>query len=244
MSWLFSRALVEAFSEAHCSDGEPSAQLNVMPTAHSFSRRGKTIDASNLSLFGLTCAVLTDNRGEALLTSFLEDSRARTLAPPAREQESAENDPACGLSSPESFARFDHSTHSWRTAQPSLLGDSMLFSGTWPRSVSMRKGTCSRHPTQASTTSGRGTGFSLPTPSGVNGGRNNTMGRVDEWGGSSNPLRGTVIGSMCLPEFEEMVMGWPIGWTELTPFATDRFREWQREHGESFTPDSATRKAA
>jgi site-specific DNA-cytosine methylase len=55
--------------------------------------------------------------------------------------------------------------------------------------------------------------------------RNNTMGRVDEWGGSSNPLRGTVIGSMCLPEFEEMVMGWPIGWTAPTPYETARFQQ-------------------
>ncbi|MNR20025.1 hypothetical protein D3C85_1368460 [compost metagenome] len=76
-------------------------------------------------------------------------------------------------------------------------------------------------------------GSVLPTPSGVNGGRNHTMGRIDEWGGSSNPLRGTAIGSMCLPEFEELVMGWPIGWTELTPFETDKFREWQQQHGKS-----------
>jgi hypothetical protein len=71
----------------------------------------------------------------------------------------------------------------------------------------------------------------LPTPSGVNGGNNHTMGRVDEWGGSSNPLRGTVIGSMCSPEFEELVMGWPVTWTELTPLETDRFQAWCASHG-------------
>ena len=70
------------------------------------------------------------------------------------------------------------------------------------------------------------------------------MGRVDEWGGSSNPLRGTVIGSMCSPEFEEMVMGWPIGWTELTPYETARFRAWQREHGERFSAASTDLEAA
>ncbi len=32
MSWLFSQALVAEYSAANCSDGEPSAQLNVMPT--------------------------------------------------------------------------------------------------------------------------------------------------------------------------------------------------------------------
>jgi hypothetical protein len=74
-------------------------------------------------------------------------------------------------------------------------------------------------------------GFSLPTPSGVNGGKNHAMGRIDEWGGSSNPFRGTVLGSLCLPEFEEMVMGWPVMWTALTPLGTDKFQEWLRSHG-------------
>jgi hypothetical protein len=74
----------------------------------------------------------------------------------------------------------------------------------------------------------------LPTPSGVNGGKNHTMGRVDEWGGSSNPLRGTVIGSLCSPEFEELVMGWPVTWTELMPLGMDRFRLWLQTHGEFF----------
>lgn len=108
----------------------------------------------------------------------------------------------------------------------------------------MRSGECFERPTLGSTTNARGCGSCLPTPSGVNGGRNHTMGRIDEWGGSSNPLRGTVIGSMCLPEFEELVMGWPIGWTELTPFATDRFRAWLQEHSENSMTGLADRKAA
>jgi hypothetical protein len=238
MSWLFSRALVEEYSADSCSGGEPCAPLSVMSTAHSFWRRGKTIDASSLSLFGLTCAVLTEDRGKGLLMSYLEASRARTSAPLAKGPESVVSARDCGLSSPESFAKFDRSTHSWRTAQPSLLGDSTLYSGTWPRSVSMRKGVCSQHRTLGSATNAKGTGSLLPTPSGVNGGRNNTMGRIDEWGGSSNPLRGTVIGSMCSEEFEELVMGWPIGWTELTPFETGKFQEWLHEHSENCTPDS------
>ena len=31
--------------------------------------------------------------------------------------------------------------------------------------------------------------------------------------------------------FREWMMGWPIGWTELRPLATDRFQEWRRWHG-------------
>jgi hypothetical protein len=55
MSWLFSQALGAEYSEATCSAGVPSAQLNVMPTQHPFWRNDKMMDASSLSRFGLTC---------------------------------------------------------------------------------------------------------------------------------------------------------------------------------------------
>lgn len=32
------------------------------------------------------------------------------------------------------------------------------------------------------------------------------------------------------PEWVEWLMGWPIGWTALTPLAMDRFRQWQDSH--------------
>ena len=47
MSWLFSRALVEGYTRGTYSDGIPCAQLNVMPTPHKFSRKGKTMEPSN-----------------------------------------------------------------------------------------------------------------------------------------------------------------------------------------------------
>lgn len=244
MSWLFSRALVEEYSEGASLAGEPSAQSSVMLTVHPFLRRGKMTDVSTLSRFGQTYALLTEENGKELLTLFLADSRARTSHRPAKVLAYKASVAASGQRWRGSFARYDPSTHGWRTAQHSLLEDSTLFSQTWPRSVSMRKGMCFQRARRASHTAASDTGFSLPTPSGVNGGKNHTMGRVDEWGGSSNPLRGTVIGSMCLPEFEELVMGWPIGWTAPTPYVTARFREWLREHGENSTPDLSIEEAA
>jgi hypothetical protein len=238
MSWLFSRVLVEDCSAVTCPGGDPSAPLSVMPTAHSFWRRGKTIESSDLSLFGLTCAVLTEADGEALLTSFLRAFPARTSAPPARAQASTGKARGYGARPTGSLAKWSPQSRGWKTAQCSLLEDSDESSVIWPRAGSMRNGECFERPTLGSPTSAAAFGYSLPTPSGVNGGRNNTMGRVDEWGGSSNPLRGTAIGSMCLPEFEEMVMGWPIGWTELTPFATDKFLAWQHEHSDCSLSDS------
>lgn len=78
MSWLYSQALAEAFWEENSLDGEPFAQLNVIPTLHKFWHNGRTMDACNLSRFGLTCRVLTESRGEELLTWYREGFRART----------------------------------------------------------------------------------------------------------------------------------------------------------------------
>ena len=36
------------------------------------------------------------------------------------------------------------------------------------------------------------------------------------------------------PSFAELVMMWPVGWTELKPLATDKFREWLNSHGKSY----------
>jgi hypothetical protein len=33
------------------------------------------------------------------------------------------------------------------------------------------------------------------------------------------------------PEWLEWFMGWPMGWTELEPLATDKFQSWQQAHG-------------
>ena len=164
MSWLFSRALVEASSAGTCWDGAPSAPLNVMPTPHKFWRNDKTMEPSDLSRFGLTCAPLTADRGEAVLTWCLEASRARTSAWPARAQALTEPAAECGVTWRASWAKFDPATCSWRTAQPSLLGDSDEFSPTWPRSGMTAGGLCWELPMSAPPISATGSGLWVPTP--------------------------------------------------------------------------------
>lgn len=56
----------------------------------------------------------------------------------------------------------------------------------------------------------------LPTPSGTsNHGKNHVAGRLDEWGGSSNPFRGTCLGKVHSPSFEAWMMGIPVAWVPL-----------------------------
>lgn len=85
MSWLFSQALAEEYSEDICLDGVQFVLLNVMPTAHQFLHRDKTTAFANHSQYGVTFALLTVKLGEELLMSFLEDSRVKTSALPEED---------------------------------------------------------------------------------------------------------------------------------------------------------------
>jgi hypothetical protein len=222
MSWLYSRALVGAYSAANCSDGEPSAPLNGSPTPRAYLPPDRMTAFSRLSRFGMTFAPLTDDRGEALLKWFLEASRARTSASQAKAPASTASDQECGPTWRELWAKYDPATCSWRTLQPSLLADSDELSPTWPRSGMTADGLCWALPMLGRRTSETDSGL-WPTPSGTsNHGKNHVAGRLDEWGGSSNPLRGSEIAGVRCASFEEWMMGWTTGWTALTPYETDR----------------------
>lgn len=39
------------------------------------------------------------------------------------------------------------------------------------------------------------------------------------------------IGGQLNPTWVEWLMGWPLGWTDLKPLATDKFRQWFEQHG-------------
>ena len=164
MSWLFSQALVAEYSQATAWAGEQCAQLSVMPTQHKFWRNDKTLEPCDLSRFGLTCAALTEDRGEDLLTWFRGASLARTSALPAEAQALRAHAAECGATWRGSLARFDPASCTWRTAQPSLLGDSDECSVIWPRSGMTAAGQCWELPTLAPPISATGSGLWVPTP--------------------------------------------------------------------------------
>lgn len=144
MSWHFSRALVEEFSAGSCSDGGPSAQSSSTPTPEMFSSLDKTTDACLHSRSGMTCAPLTVDRGEAVLTSFLAGFRAKTSVRRIRTRRVSTASAAdCGVITSASFATYDQHSFSWKTCQLSLLEGLDEYSGTWPRSGTMRSGVCS-----------------------------------------------------------------------------------------------------
>lgn len=235
MSWLYSRELVVAFSAATSSDGARSALSSSSPTPQAFLPPDKMTEFSRPSRSGMTFGPLTEDLGEALLTWFLADSRVRTYQLPGMEPESMVSDQAFGEKWHESSARYDRDSSSWRTHRSLFEEDLPWSSVTLPSWGMTLDGVLWEPPTSGRPISVIVSGL-WPTPSGVTSGKNHVTGRLDEWGGSGNPLRGTDIAAVRCASFEEWMMGWPTGWSALTPLEMDKFREWQRQHSLTLHP--------
>lgn len=258
MSWLYSRALVEEYSRATCSAGALSALSSGSHTPQAFLPSDKTTDFSRPSRFGMTFGPLTDDLGAGLLTWFLRDSLARMSA--SQEQGSAwtasEVDSTPKRSG--SFAKYDPGARSWKTAQCSLLEGSDEFSETWPswgRTVAgesyqlppLVHGTSANEfgswPTLtvcgnynrkgASATSGDGLATAItkmPTLC-ARDYRSPGRSRWERTGGKQGEVLPQVVGGPLNPTWCEWYMGFPLGWTELEPLATHKYRNAQPLRG-------------
>jgi hypothetical protein len=118
----------------------------------------KMTDFSRLSRFGMMFKPLTENLGEELLMSYLEDFHAKTLAPQEKAQELMENDQECGEMA-RIIVKYDPDSSLWRTHQCSLLGDLDEFSETWPQWGLMRDGECWEQKTLEQTIRGTESGL-------------------------------------------------------------------------------------
>jgi len=236
MSWLFSQALVEAYSEGISSDGEQCALSSGNHTQQAYLSPDKMKAFSRLSQYGMTCKPLMADRGEELLTLYLEGFPAKTSASSVKEPASKESAVECGDKWRASFAKYDRDTSSWKTPQCSLLGDSEQSLETWPKWGLMRDGECWEQTTLAPHTKEKESG-SLPTPmvSDYKGGRS-LEGMKAAGRGERNDLKSyfSYNGNWQYPPVAvlEYMMGWPQGWTGLKPLETDKYQQWQQQHGE------------
>ena len=163
MSWSYSRALVEEFSAQCFSDTGLSALLNTTPTPDQSYWPDKTTEHSRLSRFGMTLEHLMGIRGEELLTWYLAASRAKTLALPEAGPDWTAKGQGYGEKWLGLLGKYDPDTHSLKTAQLSLLGDSDESSPTLPRWGLMLAGELFPQPIPALITSEKGSGY-WPTP--------------------------------------------------------------------------------
>lgn len=170
MSWLFSRALAVAFSEATCSDGGQSAPLKLNPIPRAYCSPDRMTAYSRLSRFGMTYAPLTDDLGAALLTWYLEASRARTFQPQEKAPALTAPAPASGGKCTELSMRYDRNSHSWKTHLCLWDEDLPESSVILPKSGTMRNGLCWERTMWEPRTSESASGYlhMIPTPTACN----------------------------------------------------------------------------
>ena len=140
MSYIFSRALVEAYLAARCSDSAPFAPSNSNPIPQAYCSPDRMTAYSRLSRFGMTYAPLTDDRGAALLTWYLEASRARTFQPQEKAPALTAPAPVSGGKCTELSMRYDRNSHSWKTHLCLWDEDLPESSVILPKSGTMRNG--------------------------------------------------------------------------------------------------------
>lgn len=239
----------------------PSALSKLIPTAETFSSPASATGVCPASQSGTTLEPLTGSRGADMLTSSLEGSHAPTSARQEEAPASPENSLGSGWRWPESFARFDRDSSSWRTRQFSLLGVLEPYSATWPRWGTMRDGECSALTMPELRTSESGFGSLLPTPTAQSGGynRSKSQGRVgpirpslemmarhamwptprasarenrqtkrtpSQEAGHHGLSLAAEAGGPLNPTWVELLMGWPMSWTDLNPMERGELDAW------------------
>lgn len=136
----------------------PTSSSACAPSARSKSRNTRNASsqsASPASPSGTTCRPsapttqtapnASDGSANIEPTSLSREvSRAKTSARRAVEKDSPARALASGGNLPESFARFDRASSSWKIPRCLFTGDWSAFSGTWPRAGMMRSGECWR----------------------------------------------------------------------------------------------------
>lgn len=170
MSYIFSRALVEEYWAANCSESAPSVPSRSNPTQQAYCSPGRMTDYSRLSRYGMTCAPLTDDRGAALLTWYLEASRARTFPQQEKAPALTAPDPASGGKCTELSMRYDRNSHSWKTHLCLWDEDLPESSVILPKSGTMRNGLCWERTMWEPRTSESASGYlhMIPTPTACN----------------------------------------------------------------------------
>ena len=167
MSWHFLQEQEEASWHPACLDGAPSALLRLIPMRAECYLHDRPTDALTDSRSGMMCAPLTAEHGEAVLMSFQAAFRARISVRRTRTRRaSTASEADCGVITSASFAMYDRHSCSWKTCQLSLLEGLDEYSGTWPRSGTMRSGVCSVQTISVPITIENACGSSpmLPTP--------------------------------------------------------------------------------
>jgi hypothetical protein len=238
MSWHFSRALVEEYSQDISLGGAQSALLSVNPTPLAYLCNDRMTAFSTRSLSGMTFAPLTADLGAVLLTWFLEGFPVKISQLPAEARVLKVNAVAFGESSSGSLARYSHGSSSWRTHQCSLFGGGYELLQTLPKWGIAHNGELWAQVPSIRYVKASDFGLSLLRPTAQCWKawtflKISSLVRKNHADGNIQEQSARCFHKMITAESNEILMKWPAKWTDLKPLETDKFRDWRSSHGKS-----------
>ena len=186
---------------------------------------------------GMMSPPSTELRGGEKLMSSAEDSRAKTSQLLGGGLELKANEAGFGQKWPESLAKYDPNSRSWRTAQCLLFEDLGESLETFPNWGMMRGGECWAQTILEQGIKGRGFGL-LGTPLARMWknrkwwNRSKPMSNLDELPATNPEMYGHLAGKQMSLTWLEHHMIFPLGWTDLVPLGIHKFQEWLRSHSE------------
>ena len=217
MSWLFSRALVEASWVRKNSESKQSAPLNWICAADVFwysDRTRGTLETH--SQYGMIFVPLSVGHGRVELTSYLEGFPAKRLVPLLGGETQQKT---FGLKCGESWRLLLPTTSLLRTSVSGQLTKQQRICAQWvikPRCLPFLR------ETWVLTTFGKDTGY-LHTPTTK---ANYAAPSMQKWPSSRSFVQ--VFGRPT-PGNQEWMMGWPQGWSDTKPLGTGRFQSWRQQ---------------
>jgi len=252
MSWLYLPELAAASSQPNAYlDGKPSAMSKTESTPSRSLRPESQRVTSTTRQYGETSEPSTGNPGvDAWILSLRASRASRGL-----QEAKGPGRMIVGTSGLRPFALLERSgPHGfyWRTLQDCFKfrasGDEChtynRLWATWPGWGMWANGAAYPQPVLDSSTNGDGCGL-LPTPVARDGKsfyvgtfktalrvmrRTGSVGRQLHWMQYGIVFHGLKKG-WANPRFSELMMGWPIGWSDLQPLERGRFQQWLKSFG-------------
>lgn len=167
------------------------------------------------------------------LISSVVDSHAKISVAPEKALASPGRDLDYGQKWPQPFAQYNHGVFLSKTAQCSQNGSGQ-FSGTWPRWGIMQFGECWEvlRPDAASTESACGCSLQRPIASDSRRLKLKltSLQRWNHPNGNLSEQLAQCYQKRLTPESAEILLSWPVGWTDSEPLAMDKFQLWLQQH--------------
>jgi hypothetical protein len=236
MSYTYLQESGEESSAASFSDIEQSVLLNLNLTADESCSKGSGTESCQSSQSGTMSAPSMELRGEEKSMLFAEDSLAKTSQLLGKVMELTEEEAGYGEKWPESLAKYNPNTFSWRTRQCLLFEDLAELLETFPNWGIMQDGECWAVIPPEIVVMANESGFSLMRPIASDGLRHRfkveSLIRVNHGDGNLTEQLARVYRLKLTPLACEILMQFPEMWTDLNQLEMHKFQSWQQQHSE------------